>query len=67
MHVHGLMFEASGFLICLDGANMNLIEVQDTKATTLPACRDSVQFRPRATCHPQRAMDGLSSASKQEP
>ena len=44
---------------------MNMVKVHDTESTTIhpDSCTDEL----RATCRPQPAMDGLSSASKQEP
>ena len=64
------MFEVSKIwsiclLIELYGANMNLIKGQHTKPATILLY--SYKGGLRGTCQPQRAMDGLNYASKQEP
>lgn len=44
---------------------MNMVKVHDTKSTiiNLCSCIDGLQV----ICRPPREMDGLNSASKQEP
>ena len=59
------MFEVSVFLIPLYGAMMNMVKVHDNESTTIHS--GSYTDDLRATCRPQPAMGGLSSASKQDP
>lgn len=57
--------EVSVFSVSLNGVMMNMVKVHDTKSTIINLCSDIDGLQ--IICRPPRVMDGLNSASKQEP